>query len=95
MLGALFAAGEIRKLYLFYTAASEAGFQAICGSLLAAQLARLHGVPAEFIAGDQNHRTTPDVDVSTFLGNKIIPAGVTIWPLEAETVSWSLFATKP
>jgi methylthioribose-1-phosphate isomerase len=95
MLGALFAAGEIHKLYLFYTAPSESGFKAICGSLLAAQLARLHGVPAEFIDGDQNNYSTPDTDVSTFLGKKIIPAGVEIRPLDAEVIPWNLFATNP
>jgi methylthioribose-1-phosphate isomerase len=90
MMGTLFAQGEIRKLCLFYTALSEDGPAGICGTLLAVQLARLHGVPVELFGGEQHMDSTLDSDVSTFMGRKICPAGVGIRAVEAEVVPWTL-----
>jgi methylthioribose-1-phosphate isomerase len=91
MMGTLFAQGEIRKLCLFYQDLTEAGPKGICGSLLAAQLAHLHGVPIEIYSGAEGNPSTPDSDVSTFMGKKICPAGVAIRPLEPELIPWALF----
>jgi methylthioribose-1-phosphate isomerase len=91
IMGTLFAQGEIRKLCLFYESLSAAGPSGICGSLLAVQLARLHGVAIELFNGDVCKASTPDNDVSTFLGKEICPAGVVVRPLESEVVPWSLF----
>jgi methylthioribose-1-phosphate isomerase len=60
MMGTLFAQGEIRKLCLFYTTLGEAGPRGICGSLLAVQLARLHGVPIELFNGEERNDSTRD-----------------------------------
>ena len=91
VMGTLFAQGEIRKLYLFYENLAVEGPSGICGSLLAVQLARLHGVAIELFNGDVCKASTPDNDVSTFLGKEICPAGVAVRPLESEVVPWSLF----
>jgi methylthioribose-1-phosphate isomerase len=91
VMGTLFAQGEIRKLYLFYENLAAEGPSGICGSLLAVQLARLHGVAIELFNGDACKASTPDNDVSTFLGKEICPAGVVVRPLESEVVPWSLF----
>jgi methylthioribose-1-phosphate isomerase len=90
MMGTLFAQGEIRKLCLFYTGLTEAGPAGICGTLLAAQLARLHGVPVELFNGEQHMDMTLDRDASTFMGRKICPAGVGIRAVEVEVVRWAL-----
>ena len=90
MMGALFAQGEIRKLCLFYTGLGEKGPSGICGSLVAVQLAHLHGVPIELFDGGQRNLSTRDNDVSTFMGKKIISPGVTIRTVEAEVVPWEL-----
>jgi methylthioribose-1-phosphate isomerase len=91
MMGALFAKGEIRKLCLFYTGLADQGPSGICGSLLAVQLARLHGVPTELFDGGRRSLSTRDNDASTFMGKKIIPPGVAIRTVEAEVVPWGLF----
>jgi methylthioribose-1-phosphate isomerase len=91
IMGTLFAHGEIRKLCLFYQSVTEAGPKGICGSLLAAQLARLHQVPIELFNGDIPKESGGDGDVSTFMGKPICPEGVMVHPLEEETVPWSLF----
>jgi hypothetical protein len=91
MMGTLFAQGEIQKLCLFYQSLTEAGPTGICGSFLAAKLARLHGVPIEIYSGDEHPPSTVDSDVSTFMGKKICPAGVAIRPLEPELIPWALF----
>ncbi len=89
IMGTLFAQGEIGKLFLFYEGLGSDGPRAICGSLLAAQLARLHGVGIEIFQSDEPVAAR-DFDVSTFLGKRICPAGVTIRPLESEVVPWGL-----
>ncbi|HYA31081.1 MAG TPA: hypothetical protein VEI95_19850, partial [Acidobacteriota bacterium] len=90
MMGTLFANGEIRKLCFFYNGLADEGPRGICGSLLAVQLARLHGVPVEIYSGAEHAHSTPDWDVATFLGKSIRPAGVSIYPLQAEVVPWAL-----
>jgi methylthioribose-1-phosphate isomerase len=91
MMGILFAQGEIEKLYLFYTALGEQGPTGICGSLLAVRLARAHRVPIELLAGDAVNRSNDDADVSTFLGQRICPSGVSILPVGNEVMPWELF----
>jgi len=49
MMGTLFAQGRVRRLFLFYEELKESGPMGICGSLLAAHLAREHGVPIELL----------------------------------------------
>jgi len=90
MMGALFAQQEIRKLYLFYNGLSETGVEGICGSLLAARLAHAHGVPIELQESQNSQECSPDQDVSTFLGQKILPDGASVYPIEKEFVAWSL-----
>ena len=63
------------KLCLFYDGLSEQGPRGICGSLLAVHLARHHNVPIELLASEALDGAGADRDVSTFLGQKICPAG--------------------
>ena len=91
MMGTLFAHGEITKLCFFYDSLAAAGPQGICGSLLAVQLACLHGVPIELFSGDERKELTTDRDVSTFLGEPICPAGVAVRSSGPEVVPWVLF----
>jgi len=91
IMGTIFAQGEIRKLCLFYDSLTTEGPSGICGSLLAVQLARLHGVPIELFNGDEHKASTLDNDITTFMGKKISPLGVVVRPIEAETVPWALF----
>ncbi len=91
MMGSLFAQGEIRKLCLFYEAVNEQGPRGICGSLLAVRLARHHGVPIELLASESPEGAGADRDVSTFLGQKICPAGVSVHPIDSEDLPWAIF----
>jgi methylthioribose-1-phosphate isomerase len=91
IMGTLFSQGEIRKLCLFYDDLTEAGPKAICGSLLAVQLARLHGVPIELFSGGAKNDAAVDQEVATFMGKRICPAGVQVPPVEAEVIPWALF----
>ena len=91
MMGTLFAQGEIRQLYLFYSGLSETGPKGICGSLLAVRLARAHGVPVELQECGDVREAPLDRDVSSFLGQKVIPDGASIYPLEEEVIAWELF----
>jgi methylthioribose-1-phosphate isomerase len=93
MMGTLFARGEIRKLCLFYDSLTDEGASGICGSLLAARLARLHDVPIELFSGAAQRGATQDSDVSTFLGRNICPAGVSVRMVSAETIPWSVLKT--
>ena len=90
MMGTVFAHAQIRQLYLFYNALGEMGPSGICGSLLAVRLARAHDVPIELLESDAGQESSTDHDVSTFLGKKLIPAGVAIYPLEKEVIPWAL-----
>jgi methylthioribose-1-phosphate isomerase len=90
MMGTLFAQGEIRKLCLFYDDLTETGPKAICGALLAAQLARQHGVPVELFSAATQPDVSRDRDVTTFLGRSICPPGVAARATGAEVIPWSL-----
>jgi hypothetical protein len=90
MMGTLFAQGEIRRLCLFYDRLTKAGATAICGSLLAARLARLHHVPVQLFSAAEERGATKDPDVSTFLGRSICPPGVAVRAVGAETIPGSL-----
>jgi len=90
MMGTLFAQGEIRMLYLFYDGLSEQGLSAPCGSLLAVRLARHHGVPIELQEAEQHEESPVDRDVATFLGQRVMPSGVSVHPVEKELIPWSL-----
>jgi methylthioribose-1-phosphate isomerase len=91
MMGTLFAQGEIRKLCLFYDGLSERGPRGICGSLLAVRLACHHKVPIELLASETPEGGGADRDVSTFLGQRICPAGVSVHPIESEILPWAIF----
>ncbi|MFQ5684063.1 MAG: hypothetical protein ACE5HC_12415 [Candidatus Binatia bacterium] len=91
MMGTFFAQEKIHRLYVFYTGLDKDGPVGICGSLLATQLARAHGVPIELLAGEEAKETSRDQDVSTFLGQRVSPDGVTIYPIEPEVLPWFLF----
>ena len=91
MMGTLFAQGEVRKLCLFYDGLSEKGPRGICGSLLAVRLARHHDVPIELLASEAPRGSGTDRDVSTFLGQKICPPGVSVHPIGGEILPWTIF----
>ncbi len=90
MMGTFFADGAIRRLYLFYDEIGGQGPVGGCGSLLAALLARAHGVPIELLAGEAAPAPV-DHDVSTFMGRRVITDGINIYPVEKEIVPWALF----
>jgi methylthioribose-1-phosphate isomerase len=90
MMGTLFARGEIRRLCLFYDGVADNGVSAACGSLLAAHLARLHNVPVQWMKGAKPHGVSHDRDVSTFLGTRVCPEGVAVYPAAEEMIPWSL-----
>jgi methylthioribose-1-phosphate isomerase len=94
MMGTLFAQRQIKQLYLFYSGLSEGGPSGICGSLLAAGLAHAHGVPIELLEAESAAPSSTDRDVSTFLGQNVIPAGVSVYPLEPEIVPWRLLNAR-
>ncbi|HEU4340392.1 MAG TPA: hypothetical protein VFU31_02360 [Candidatus Binatia bacterium] len=94
MMGALFAQAQIGRLYLFCEQLRQEGPSGICGSLLAARLARAHGVPIELQDGESQNEAPLDGDVATFLGRRVSPEGVTIYPLEKEMLPWALFKEK-
>jgi hypothetical protein len=86
MMGTFFAQRQIQRLYLFYTELSEMGPGGICGSLLAALLARVHGVPTELLAAEPALKPPMDPDISTFLGQRVCSEGATIYPIEREMI---------
>jgi len=90
MMGTLFAQDEVSKLFFFYSRSADSGLTGLSGSLLAVQLARLHGVPIEPLSGEERITAPADHDVSTFMGKNISPAGVSIHPVEPELVPWRL-----
>jgi methylthioribose-1-phosphate isomerase len=91
MMGTFFAQGQIQRLYLFYTGLSEKGPIGVCGSLLAVLLAHAHGIGIELFSSEEIKHTPLDRDVATFLGQRVCPEGVAIFPIEKETIPWSLF----
>jgi methylthioribose-1-phosphate isomerase len=90
IMGTLFAQGQIHRLYLFYRGLAEHGAAAICGSLLAARLARAHGVGIELLESEETKELPLDVDVSTFLGHKMLAPRVAVYPIENELLPWGL-----
>ena len=90
MMGTLFAQRQIQHLYLFYSELGAEGPKGICGSLLAARLARAHGVPIELQESEDTKELPADSDVSTFLGRKVIPPKVAVYPIEKEVLPWAL-----
>jgi len=91
MMGTFFAQRQIGRLCLFYTELSEKGVVGICGSLLAALLARAHGVAVELLSSEEPKQIPQDRDVTTFLGQRVCPEGVAIYPTERDIVPWPLF----
>jgi methylthioribose-1-phosphate isomerase len=89
MMGTLFVQRQIQRLYLFYSELDEQGPQGICGSLLAARLAHAHGVPIDLLQSEETKEIPADADVSTFLGRKMIPPKVSIYPLQKEILPWA------
>lgn len=94
MMGTFFARGQVRRLYLFSTELTERGPVGICGSLLAVLLSRAHGVPIELLSPGGTSQAPLDRDVSTFLGQKVCPDGVSCFPVERELIPWTLFKEK-
>jgi methylthioribose-1-phosphate isomerase len=92
MMGALFSQGEISRLYLCCRESPGRGITGIAGSLLALQLARAHGVPVELLESSGDVDVARDQDVSTFLGQNVLPPGVSIYPLRTEVIPTSLVA---
>lgn len=90
MIGTLFAQEQIRKLLLFHVELTAAGPSAYCGALLAAQLARAHGIAIDLQESGSSTEPMSDRDVASFLGAKVVPAGVSIYPLEKEVIPWEL-----
>ena len=75
MMGTLFAQGEIRKLCLFYENLAAEGPSGICGSLLAVQLARLHGVAIELFNGERMQSFDSRQRCFDLLGQEDLPCG--------------------
>lgn len=94
MMGTFFAQGRIQRLYLFYSELTEKGPVGLCGSLYATLLARAHEVPIELFASEETRESPLDRDISTFMGQKVVPEGVALYPVEKELLPWSLFKEK-
>ncbi|MFQ5539613.1 MAG: S-methyl-5-thioribose-1-phosphate isomerase [Candidatus Binatia bacterium] len=94
MMGTFFAKGAVRRLILFYKELGERGPVGVCGSLLAVHLARSHGVPVELLASGVTETSPLDRDISTFMGYVVSPEGVPPYPVEPETIPWSLFKER-
>jgi methylthioribose-1-phosphate isomerase len=90
MMGTFFAQGKISRLLLFYSEVTEPGIRSACGSLLAARLARAHGVRIELNPAEQVKEKPEDPDVTTFLGERIAPAGVEALRVKEEVVPWDI-----
>ncbi len=94
MMGTLFAQGQIHHLYLFYSELGAEGPKGICGSLLAASLARAHGVQIDLLEAESIKELPVDSDVSTFLGRKVMPPQVAVYPLALEVLPWTLLKAE-
>jgi methylthioribose-1-phosphate isomerase len=90
MMGVLFADGEVRRACVFYCRLDEDGPRASCGALLAARLARAHGVAVELRPSGAALEQPLDRDVATFLGVRIAPVGASIHALETEVIPWAV-----
>jgi methylthioribose-1-phosphate isomerase len=90
MMGTFFAQGKITRLLLFYSEVTEPGIRSACGSLLAARLARAHGVRIQLNPAEQVNERPEDPDVTTFLGQRVAPAGVEALRVKDEVMPWDL-----
>jgi methylthioribose-1-phosphate isomerase len=93
MMGTFFAQEDIRRVYLFYHELDENGPVGICGSLLAARLAQVHGVPIKLLGSGETRQQPLDETVATFMGQRVCPEEVTIYPIEKDRIPWSLLKT--
>ena len=86
MAGLFFYRREVGRVYLCYDGRKEN--QAICrnGALLMANLARLHGVDLEFMPAGAAEQPPTDEDVTTFLGHRVSPEGISIYTPGEETI---------
>lgn len=75
MMGIFFARGWIERVYLCYTELNEKGAVGACGALLAALLARAHGIPIELLPAGVAPGAPADSDVATFCGDRTLPLG--------------------
>jgi methylthioribose-1-phosphate isomerase len=93
MMGTLFARGEVQKTVLFFRSLGDRGAMGICGALLAARLAHLHGVPVNALQGAADLEKIDgilDRDVATFLGKRTCPDGVEVRAALDDLVPWRL-----
>ncbi|MBI4529864.1 MAG: hypothetical protein HY695_39195 [Deltaproteobacteria bacterium] len=91
MMGFFFGRKEIQRLYLYCSDLGSKGAVSICGSLLASLLARAHGVPVEILScSGPTKEKSPDRDVATLMGRRVIPDGVGIYPVQKELLPRSL-----
>jgi len=90
MMGTFFAQEEIRRVYLFYHELDENGPVGICGSLLTARLAQVHGVPIKLLGSGETQQQPLDGTVATFMGQRVCPEEVTIYPVKKDRIPWSL-----
>jgi methylthioribose-1-phosphate isomerase len=90
MMGTFFAQGKISRLLLFYSEVTEPGIHGACGSLLAARLARAHGVRIQLNPAEQVKERPEDPDVTTFLGERVAPTGVEALRVKEEVMPWDL-----
>ena len=91
MMGTLFAQGEILKLCLFYDGLSErdlAAFVARCSRFAWRGTMRYR---SSYSLRKHPRVRGADRDVSTFLGQRICPAGVSVHPIESEILPWEIF----
>ena len=94
MMGIFFARGQIRRVLLFCSDLGKSGPAGICGLLLTALLAHAHKVPMELLAADDATRLPLDTDVTTFLGQKVSPQGVSAHPVSHDVVPWHFFHSE-
>ncbi len=90
MMGTFFAQEEIRLVYLFYKELDEQGSVGICGSLLTAHLAHVHGIPIKLLGSGETRQQPLDETVATFMGERVCPEEVAVYPIEKERIPWSL-----
>jgi len=86
MMGTFFAQEEIRRVYLFYHELDENGPVGICGSLLTARLAQVHGVPIKLLGSGETQQQPLDGTVATFMGQRVCPEEVTIYPVPSQKI---------
>jgi len=70
MLGLLFYKNKIKETFLFFRKFEENGITGVSGSLYAALLSRLHGVPIKTMPQAELEFESPDRDASSFSGKE-------------------------